>query len=631
MIRLASSLLVVALGAGLGTAANAASLERSVNRSSAFETTRTQAFPRLAGMADFGRVPDAMPLHVVLSLPMRNKSLVDVILRRQVTPGDSLYGHFFSPAETRSLFSPSGATLNAVASYLAAHGFKNIAATPDNQLVTADASVATASRAFSTEIHAFSGRYGRLYANVRPALIPRSLHGMVLAVMGLNSYSVRPFLRYAPASVTHRAMRSRTSAAVIPTAVTTPEPCNGIALPAGDLCVSNEYDAQQFRTAYDVAPNPNGVNTWGNTGKKTSIAIFTEGDMTTILSDLKLYEKLNGLPTITPKIIHAGIPSPDTSGADEFDLDTQSSTGLAQVVKNLYLYNVTSLTDADTSVGFARFQTDDLAQAGSASFGICEIFPATDGSLTTDDEIFARAAVQGQTVFSSSGDNGSGCPVLAATGIAGTGPPMVSYPASSPYVIGVGGTTLVASTVAGAPPVEQLGWMGSGGGISIEETAPFWQQNVVLPVCYAPSSLPSVDTQKCVPDVAMDADNEISPALVYVDGATEGVGGTSLASPLALGAWAMIETQRNNVLGFAGPLVYQMYKNYTTQNATTGMYSAPTVVPPATQLIGGLIDITFGDNGIYPATSGYDLVTGLGSFDVQKTTSLIPATYPHGP
>jgi subtilase family serine protease len=208
---------------------------------------------------------------------------------------------------------------------------------------------------------------------------------------------------------------------------------------------------------------------------------------------------------------------------------------------------------------------------------------------------------------------------------------MVSYPASSPYVIGVGGTTLVASTVAGAPPVEQLGWMGSGGGISIEETAPFWQQNVVLPVCYAPSALPSVDTQKCVPDVAMDADNEISPALVYVDGATEGVGGTSLASPLALGAWAMIETQRNNVLGFAGPLVYQMYKNYTTQNATTGMYSAPTVVPPATQLIGGLIDITFGDNGIYPATSGYDLVTGLGSFDVQKTTSLIPATYPHGP
>jgi hypothetical protein len=93
----------------------------------------------------------------------------------------------------------------------------------------------------------------------------------------------------------------------------------------------------------------------------------------------------------------------------------------------------------------------------------------------------------------------------------------------------------------------------------------------------------------------------------------------------------MIETQRNNALGFAGPLVYQMYKNYTTQNATTGMYSAPIVVPPATQLIGGLIDITFGDNGLYPATPGYDLVTGLGSFDVQKTTTLIPATYPHGP
>jgi pseudomonalisin len=634
LIRSAGTMLAVALAASLGSGAQAAVVfQHPALRSTAFEMTSTRALPSISGMTDVGRVSDAMPLHVVVSLPMRNKSLVSTILRRQNTPGDPMFGHFLTPSETRSLFSPSGQSLNAVATYLAAAGFRNIHATSDNQLITADATVSMANRAFSTEIHGFAGRFGRVFANVRPAAIPTSLHGMVLSVMGLNNYAMHASLRYAPAAVHRTATLHRMAGATaaIPTAVNTPEPCNGAALPIGQLCIGNEYDAQQFRTAYDVAPNPNGNNDWGNTGKNTSIAIFTEGDMTTVLSDLKLYEKANNLRAITPKIIHPGIPSPDTSGADEFDLDTQSSTGISQVVKNLYLYNDTSLTDADTTVGFSRFQTDDLAKAGSASFGICEIFPAMDGSLTTEDEIFARAAVQGQTVFSSSGDNGSGCPIVASTGLAGTGIPMVSYPASSPYVIGVGGTSLVASTTPGAPPVEQLAWMGSGGGISIEDSAPFWQQGVVSPACLAPAGVPGAVTMKCVPDVAMDADNNVSPALIYVNGATEGVGGTSLASPLALGSWAMIETQRGNGLGFAGPLIYQMYKKYTTENTTTGMYSAPTVVPPATQLIGGLIDITGGANGMYAALPGYDNVTGLGSLDVQKTTKLIPATYPHGP
>jgi subtilase family serine protease len=629
MSRSAGFVIGAALIASLGASAQAAARIERAPLQQLPVTTATQGL-RLNGMLDLGRLSDAQPMHVVVSIPMRNKAMVNTILRRQITPGDALFGHFFTPAETRATFSPTGATLNAVATYLEKQGFTNIHATPDNQLVTADAPAGTVSRAFATEIHAFRNGSRAMYANVRPATVPASLHGMVLGVLGLNDLSMHPFLRYAP----HRALHANADrpALTTPRSVTTPEPCNGVTL--GSSCVANEYDAQQFRTAYDVAPNPPGNNTWGNTGRYTSIAIFTEGDMTSVLSDLKLYEKANNLIAITPKIIHPGIPSPDTSGADEFDLDTQSSTGIAQDVKNLYLYDVTSLTDSDTAVGFARFQTDDLAKAGSASFGECEILPELDGALTTDDEIFARAAVQGQTVFASSGDNGSGCPVVAATGVAATGPPLVSYPASSPYVVGVGGTSLIASATAGAPPTEQLAWMGSGGGYSIEESAPFWQQNVVSPACYAPSSIPSVETLRCVPDVAMDADNELSPALIYVAGATEGVGGTSLASPLALGAWAMIETEQStaNKLGFASPLLYQMYKNFTTANAV-GLYgpAVGSVVPPATDLIGGLIDITAGANGEFVAAPGYDEVTGLGSFDVQKTTKDIPADYTHGP
>jgi xanthomonalisin len=199
-------------------------------------------------------------------------------------------------------------------------------------------------------------------------------------------------------------------------------------------------------------------------------------------------------------------------------------------------------------------------------------------------------------------------------------------------VIGVGGTSLIASATAGAPPAEELGWIGSGGGISTEESAPFWQDNVVSAACVTPSAVPAVETMRCVPDIAMDADNELSPAIVYVGGASEGVGGTSLASPLSLGSWAMIETHQStaNKLGFAGPLLYAMYKKYTTPNAL-GQYTAPTVAPPATQLLGGLLDITTGSNGMYAASTGYDNVTGLGSLDIQLATKDIPADYTHGP
>jgi pseudomonalisin/xanthomonalisin len=647
MLRTIGTLAGLALVASLGTGAQAAVLTQRVLNAPGFEMTATREIPpaRVNGMADLGRVSYAQPMHIVVSLPMRNKSIVDVILRRQNTPGDPMFGHLLTPNETRAIFSPSGASVNAVANYLAANGFSNIHATIDNQMVTADAPAGAVSRAFATEIHAFAGPAGRAFANVKPALIPHSLHGMVLAVLGLNSFSLHEHLRHTPAAAHRAAVARRVALAAaarraaaagrITTDTSTPEPCNGITLPGG-TCVGNEYDAQQFRTAYDIPATATtcpkgtapGCPHLQDTGATTPIAIFTEGDMTSVLSDLKLYEAANNLQPITPIIIHAGIPSSDTSGADEFDLDTQVSTGLAQIVKKLYLYNITSLTDSDAAVGFARFQTDDIAKAGSASFGGCEVLASTDGTMSTDDETFARAAVQGQTVFNSSGDNGFTCALLISSGVPGTGLPMQSYPTTSPYVVSVGGDTLVASSTPGAPPVYMLGWQGSGGGISYLESSPFWQQGVVNVVCSQPASVGEVDTGKCVPDISMDADNELSPAVIYVGGSTEGVGGTSLASPRALAAWAIIENRHCQQLGFAAPLLYQMYKNNTSYNSTTGIYTAPTAVPPADQLIGGLIDETTGTNGAFVATSGYDNVTGLGSIDVPLTNTDIPSTYP---
>ena len=79
----------------------------------------------------------------------------------------------------------------------------------------------------------------------------------------------------------------------------------------------------------------------------------------------------------------------------------------------------------------------------------CEIVLGPVGAvlmMLVHDNTFLEAAAQGQTVFASTGDNGSSCGVaVGANGVPGLGVPMVEYPASSPDVIGVGGTTLITN------------------------------------------------------------------------------------------------------------------------------------------------------------------------------------------
>jgi pseudomonalisin len=395
-----------------------------------------------------------------------------------------------------------------------------------------------------------------VYYNTTGAMVPVALSGTVASVLGLNDVVAvsSPMKKPAPPS-SGSGSGSTTSLPNYPTS----------------------YNPQGFQIAYDVG------NT--STGKETNIAIFAEGDLTQVIKDLRTEESANGLPQVPVTVVPTGNASTDTSGADEWDLDTQYSTGMAQMVKHLYIYDATSLTDSDIALEFNKFVTDDLAQAGSASFGEDESFPYLDGAMMIDDEIFAEAAAQGQTVFASSGDTGGFSTVAPTNGVP-AGIPDVEYPAASPYVVAVGGTTLITNTDGSYN--EELAWLAGGGGQSYWETAPAWQSGVV----------PTSAVGKGLPDISMDADPN-SGANVYVNGTPEVVGGTSLASPLALGVWSRLETSHANRLGFAAPLLYAQYGS------------------------AGFHDVTLGDNGPYPATPGWDFATGLGSFDVSPMNVLI--------
>jgi pseudomonalisin len=263
---------------------------------------------------------------------------------------------------------------------------------------------------------------------------------------------------------------------------------------------------------------------------------------------------------------------------------------------------VGALDDTDLDTAFTSFVSQDKAVAMSASVGGCDIGPFLDGSMISMDNVLAEGAMQGQSLFASSGDNGDGCAFVAATGVPSSFPG-TNWPASGMYTTGVGGTSLISD--ADGNRVEEIGWVGSGGGDSETEDPGFWTAD----------SDPFYDQQytqggRAVPDISMDADPNATAAEIYVDGSPEGVGGTSLSSPLALGSWARLESAHHNKLGMAAIDFYALYDKVNPALGDT------TAVP-------GFTDIVGGNNGGYTATPGYDEVTGIGTLDVAALNKVI--------
>ncbi|HEV2689538.1 MAG TPA: S53 family peptidase [Bryobacteraceae bacterium] len=554
-------------------------------------STATKAMgPSLKNATQLGLLAPNTSLHIVVGLQMQNADQVQPTLLRMLTPGDALFGTSLTVDQFVAQFGPTAAQVQAVQNYLAGFGFSNIQVEPNQLLVQADATAIQAEMAFNTSLAAFSQNGITSFANVLDAQVPSSLSGAVLAVLGLNNLS---------------ALRSDIRSTV---------PCTppGCPIPA----VANEtYTPQQYQIAYDAAcPSDNPTCQALNfpTGGSTPVGIIAEGNLTQVVKDLRAFETANNLPQVPVTVVNAGLASPDTANAVEWDLDSQSSTGIAQQVSRLYFYVATSLTDSDIALAINRAVEDNKVKAFNMSFGECEFFAFLDGAMLVDDEAFAEAALQGTTPFASTGDQGSACPVVPTNGVPLSGPPDVAYPAASPYVIAVGGTNLFSN--ADYTYNSETAWESGGGGPSYFETAPFWQNFTGSGTAPIVPTAPVGLAGRGVPDVSMCAGGAflaICSAIVYNNGTTSLVGGTSLSSPLAMGSWARIESAHHNKLGFAGPLIYQLANG------------APTLSSPYFN------DVILGSNGFFSALPGWDYTTGLGTFDIFVVSKKIPSTYPH--
>lgn len=253
------------------------------------------------------------------------------------------------------------------------------------------------------------------------------------------------------------------------------------------------------------------------------------------------------------------------------------------------------------------------------SFGTTEENFNGTQSLLNLRHAFISAAANGVTVLASTGDFGTANPGKTPVNNPATIPfPTVNWPSSDPLVTAVGGTYLCTNPITGIgidsvdpptncqanPGVREIGWIDAGGGFSHVFAKPSYQNSL-------PAGSTSIGAMRGVPDVGFQASARTGP-LVYATGAGAGgwfiVGGTSCSSPQFAGLVAIADQIAGHGLGLINPTLYALAAgpNYGTYfyDVTTGNNQADPTVPG------------------FPATTGWDPVTGLGT---PNAAALVPA------
>jgi subtilase family serine protease len=491
----------------------------------------------LNGALDEGAAAADARQRVVVVLALRDPAGLQALLRDQQNPASPSYRQWLSPAEFAARFAPDSSVVDAAKAWATAAGLTVTDVSSNRTLVTLEGTRAQLGSAFGVQLHQMSLAGKTFVTPDRTATLPAALRGAAASVLGLTTYN--------PNTTPHHV--AKPADAYQPYGAAT-------------------YGPHDFETMYDAPA--------ATTGAGQTIAVITQGDLSGVAKDLTTFETRNNLPNVPLTVINTTATSTDTSGADEYDLDTQYSTGFAPDVSSLLAYNSDTLGDVHP---LNAFVTDKRALTASASYGGCEVLNALLGDVAADDQVFEQAQAQGQTFWVSSGDEGSACSVLVNAG-GPVGVPDVEYPASSPYVVAVGGTSLTGQTTQ---PTREITWIGGGGGYSNIESAPAWQADNLAFVGAV---------GRGVPDVSLDADPS-SGYTVVVGGTDTTIGGTSASAPAWNGIWARVQ-QAKPGLGFAAPVLYRSAS--------------------------ALTDITLGTNGLYAALPGYDLSTGLGSADIAK-------------
>lgn len=507
-------------------------------------------------------------------------------------PGQRRY---LSNEEFNSTYGADPADLEKIVAWAKANKLQVLDSNVATRRVLIEGTIGDISKAFAVELNEYQHpETGRFRARVGQVHVPADLFGVVQGVFGLDTRPVgsprRRRSNFRPVDV--ETVLSNTKGKTRNVARTSPaNPFPGTFLPA------------------DVALLYNYPEALTGSGQNVAIFAFNGGSSPDPRGGYKLaalqnyFEKFLGGKT--PQIKDVVVQGPGNEPGPDTPASSRRGDSTGEVMLDMCVIGSVA-PDANIFMYFTEFTSqgwvDALNQAItdnnqisviSISYGNPEDDPEgawTAMGVQQVNQTLQGAVAKGITVCCASGDDGSSDQVTTGA--------HVDFPASSPLVLGVGGTKLVATNGALPTILSEVVWNetlqnegATGGGVSAVFTKPAYQNGVNVP---ASANSPQ-QIGRGVPDVASVADPVTGVVVMHIDGKhLEAIGGTSAGAPM----WAALVARLNQGLaarcGFLNTLLY-------------GKFSS-----------GVLNDITDGNNGAYAAGPGWDACTGLGSPDGTK-------------
>ncbi len=567
------------------------------------------------------------PVSGSMGLAPRDPAALTAFAHAVSTPGTATYGHYLAPGAFRAAFGPSDQTVSDVTAYLSQKGL-HPSVSSNGLLVSFSGSVQAAEGAFQTSLTSVrlpSGRQAR--ATTRDLHLPSSIVEKVTGIAGLSTVEqATSQLKRSPNALSVPADQSaapRMRANMALSSSLAPKACKAAKIAAHGGGPRHLSDPQGL-TNEEIAATYGVGGLYGvhANGFGQRVAIFTlDGYVpSNIATFSSCYFGQDLSSSISVHTVDGGI-TPGTPISGETELDIEDVMGLAPGAQ-IDVYQSAN-TGNGIIDGYNQIVQDDQAKVISTSWGQCEDFTGR-GAAAMENTIFEQAAAQGQTVVAASGDAGSDDCMDSPSQLT------VDDPASQPFVLAVGGTSIQS---ANRPPVETTwndGDYGSGGG-GISQLWPqqSWQNDATVSGVNNPTTLAAAKTlanqrhathqgsfcgaqftgtgvMPCrqIPDVAAQASPGVGAITIYNadwNGWTT-AGGTSSAAPL----WAAMLADTASLsacggsVGFVAPRLYSIA---STSGARALAFN----------------DVTKGTNnpgtnqGLFPATAGYDMVTGLGT------------------
>ncbi len=515
-----------------------------------------------------------------LAIPLRSKDPLGLerFSAAVSDPASPFYGQFLTPTEFADRFSPTDAELNAVVQYFRSSGLLITKVHSDRLLIEAEASVKDVEKALQTEIHLYREASGRIFrAPIQEPSVPAFVAEQIESIIGLNNVTLRKHHLH--------------------------EKSKSVSDAFGGGPHQTGMDPTDIRTAYNI-PSTN------LTGANQVLGLiefdgYYPGDITTYESQFGI----KNAPVLSNVLISkfSGNPTPPSSddptpGSAEVTLDIEMMLAMAPGASKILVYEAPNDGDAPTLAMYHQVATDNHAKTVSSSWGSSED-NCDQNFLIAEQAILQEMAAQGQSVFVAAGDRGAFDDTIELS---------VEDPCSQPYAVCAGGTTLKLNS--NGTYKSETAWSditnssGGGGGISTEWPLPAWQQGL------GNSGNLGSTTHRMVPDISLNSD-PASGYSVFYHGAWTTYGGTSAAAPLWAAFMALVNEQRltnkSPVIGFPNPILYKL----ATSPASSASFH----------------DVLAGSTNLYyPTRTGYDLATGLGTFNgAELVDSLVSYVAPN--